>query len=231
MPDLGYVDIAAGLRAVGLAFTLGLDRVPGETVSAWKKRRRARKAHIEGMTGAALSDLRADAIWDKMLAAMAPRGVPTGLRAERSVDVTAGAYGVRVSPALPAGILQLRAKGILTESDMRVAGRFLADYNQAYYSEAGMCARYEAVISGGSCAGGVPMARAAAQDARARMDMARAGMSASCWTVLVQMVVYDVAQVDVSGSAAERYGSAKARRYGVGVLLTAGLETLMQIYG
>ena len=231
MPDIVFIDIAAGLRAVGLAFTLGLDRVAGETTSAWKKRRRARKAHIEGMTGAALSDLRADEIWDKMLAAMAPRGVPTGLRAARSVDVKAAGHGVRVSQALPAGILQLRAKGILTDIDARMAGRFLADYNLAYYSEAGMTARYAAVISGGPSVGGVPAARAAVSDARRRMDAARAAMSESCWVVLVQMVVYDVAQVDVSGTAAERYGSAKARRYGVGVLLTAGLETLKQIYG
>lgn len=231
MLELKSFDICSGLAAIGLAFQLGLERVDGETVSAWKRRRRARKDYLSQMTGAALSDLRADEMWDKMLAAMAPRGGPTGFRAARSVDVKAVGHGVRVSQALPSGILQLLAKGILTDWDARVAGRFLADYSLAYYSEAGMTARYAAVISGGGSVGGVPAARAAVEDARRRMDAARSVMSESCWEVLVQMVVYDVAQVDVSGTAAARYKSVKARRYGVGVLLTAALESLIDIYG
>ena len=224
-------DMCAGLAAIGTAFTLGLDRVDGETVSAWKRRRRARKDYLSKTVGSALSDLRADEVWENMLSALTPRGGPTGLRAARSADVVkVSSLGVRLSSDLPDGVMRLAGKGILTRSDLALAERFRADYVMAYYSSAGMTGRYSAAVSGGGSALAVMDARASVIDARGRMDIARRAMSASCWAVLVQMVVYDTAQVDVSGTTAERYGSVKARRYGVGVLLTAALESLTNIY-
>ena len=220
--------IAAALSGIGHAVWMARPKSPDETTTSWKKRKRARKAYLNDLSGEDMTDLRADEVWDDMLAAMGSRALPTGLRAARSARVTGYDGGVRLSRELPAAVKQLSAKGILTKQDCDMAALFIADWELAYLSEARMTGRYEAAIGAGG--GGVPETKAAVIDARARCDAAKTKMPKACWEVLVQMLTMDVAAVEVSGDVARRYSSAKARRYGVGVLLCAALETLVDIY-
>jgi len=232
MKAVSAINVAFGLHRIGVAFTLGLDRVDGETVSAWKRRRSARRASLRKISGAVLSDQRADEIWDKTLRSMSLQSVPTGHRATKSAKVapfTRLGRAVRLSGELPAGVRQLHAKGMLTDREVGFASRFRADHDLAYYSGAGMTVKYDAVGGGSGMADGVASARGAVMDARDRLRRAEAGMTAGCWDVLNKMVVMDIAQVNVGG-VVDRYRGDKARRSAAGMLLMEALGALGEIY-
>lgn len=237
--------MAFALFQIGRAVFLCAEKYEGETTTRFKKRRRARKDYLQAKSGQALSDRAASDMWDGLLSEMhIERGhfegmreavvsragtAPTALRAVRSVRLGVYGGGVRLSAEIPSAIRQLRAKDVLTDSEVALIVRFRGDYDLAYYSSPGLTTNYGGVGGGGS-ASAVGSARAAVIDARARMRCAEQAMTAGCWDVLVKMATMDIAQVNVGGTT-ERYKDPKARRYAAGILLIEALAGLAKIYG
>ena len=227
--ELGWPRFWQGMADMAAAIYLCAERQPWETMTAYKKRRAARRDYIRAQSREFMDDARADQVWDNVMSRVGTDGGPTVQRAEKASRIGERSGMAMLGGELPAGIQQLLRKEFMTLEEGELIVRFRAHWDQAYYSGPGMTTRYEERIATSSSHLGGQHANAVIQSARDAMIDIQASMSERCWRVLTQMAVFDVAQVTV-GAEVSRYKDAKGQRHTAGTLLLDAISALKKAY-